>query len=85
MLLTPNSLHAYAASYASERESQGKGTLYPTVRECAKHFRVRQQTIAETVSEPLDGDQYLGLIVGHRMGNGISPIDKLGDQQVEAY
>jgi hypothetical protein len=83
--VTPQALHAFAMSYAQSCAAQGKGRLYPTVRECSSHFDVPQKSIAEAVEEPLDGDQYLGLIVAHRVGNGISAIKNLADQQVEAY
>lgn len=82
--LTADYLFAYANQIARNAEAENKGTVYPTIREAARHFRVRQQDIEDACND-YTGPGYLGLIVGIRTGAGIGSYDRRGDCQVEAY
>jgi hypothetical protein len=81
--ITAQHLFTYADRYSRKAERAGKGTLYPTVWQCAKRFGVKQDAILEVIDDYLPGG-YLGLIVGFKTGGGSAEYEG-GDQQVEAY
>lgn len=82
--LDPEKLFKYARTFADRSEASGNGTAYPTVRQCAQRFRVRQAVIEEICSDYI-GEGYMGLIVGFRTGAGYGSYSSLGEYQVEAY
>lgn len=82
--MTPQDLFDYANKSARLAESKGLGTVYPTVRQAARHFKVKQADIQEACDD-FSGDSYLGLIVGFKNSSGWASIDHLGDCQIEAY
>lgn len=82
--MTPDDLFKYAASYAGESEAAGRGTQYPTVREAARHFRVTQVEISDQCDD-WQGDGYMKLATGIRVGSSVGSFENLGDCLVEAY
>lgn len=82
--MTPSELLKYADRLARAAENQQKGTVYPSVRQAAKHFRVTQGAI-EDACHDYQGDGYLGLAVGIQTGSGHGTYASKGDCLVEAY
>ena len=79
--MTPSELHAYALRFAEFSETSGKGTRWPTLAQCAKHFRV---TSVE-VEDMADSEEGLGLIVALGIpGRGYAKLPK-NRWLVEAY
>lgn len=81
--MTSQALFDYAVAYAQRHEIAGNGTRFPTVRACAKRFRVSHQKIRDVTSDGVDSG-YLGLAVAIQAANGVSDL-QLGDQLVEAF
>jgi len=82
--LTPQALFEYANSFTYASEKADRGTLFPTFRQAAKHFRVRLTDIEDAI-EDYNGEGYMGAAVGFRCGNGVGYYEKKGDYLVEAY
>lgn len=82
--LTATTLFEYANDYARAAEAADKGTVYPTLREAAKHFRTSQESVEETIGDYQDSG-YLGLAVGLKNGNGYASYKLRGDCRIEAY
>jgi hypothetical protein len=82
--MTPQQIFNYANNYARRAEANGEGTQYPTVRQTAKRFKTTQQAVIDTC-EDWQGDGYLGVAVGLRIGSGTYEIESQGDYEVEAY
>jgi vacuolar-type H+-ATPase catalytic subunit A/Vma1 len=83
------SIFRYARRYADRHEKAGRGTQFPTVRQAAKRFGVKQSEIEEVVysvdHSEINGCEYMGLSVGCRIRAGWATHDSLGDFEIEAY
>ena len=82
--MTADDLFEYACSYAKRAEDAGKGTQYPTVRQACKRFRVKIEDVESAVYD-WNGDGYIGIAVGIRVGSGVGLHQSRGECQVEAY
>ena len=83
--MTPDQLFTYADRFARRHEADGRGTIYPTMRQVAKRFRVAYDEI-EDACQIYQGEGYLGLVVAIGIqGHGYADITPRGEQQVEAY
>jgi hypothetical protein len=82
--MTPEQLFAWANAFARGNEKASKGTVYPTVRLAAKHFRTTQQAVLDAC-EDYHGDGYMKPATGFQTGSGIGTFERPGDYLVEAY
>lgn len=75
-------LYGYADRFATRHENAGEGTVYPTLRQCARRFRV---TVAEVESVANEGiaNGYLGVCIG-LLGSGYAEFPR-SEWTVEAY
>ena len=80
--MTPETLHKYAKRFATRHEKAGKGTVCPTLRQCARRFRT---TVAE-VEEMAECGENLDLLVGMAIPMGGASCELPHSQwMVEAY
>lgn len=63
-------LKAYALKRAIESERKGLGTAWPTLLECARHFKVEMGEVEDTVNSSDD----LDLLVAVHAYNGIADL-----------
>ena len=83
-MVTPATLFKYVDKFARRHENTGKGTVYPTLRQTAKHFRTTISEIEEVADDYCELG-YLGLVVGVGIpGAGYADLLR-GQWQVEAY
>lgn len=82
--MTPDQLFNYAVGYAAKSVANGKGTQYPSFRDAARRFRVKQSDIEDACND-YSGKHYMQPAVGIRAGgSGVGDLEG-GDRQVEAY
>ena len=80
--MTPEALHKYAERFATRHEQAGKGTVWPTLRQCARRFRT---TVAK-VEDMTECGRNLDLLVGVAIPMGGAACDLPHSQwMVEAY
>jgi len=80
--MTPEALHQYARRFAKRHEAAGKGTVWPTLQQCAKRFRTTVSKVEEMVEE---SENNLDLLVGIGIP-GVGSADLPHSHwQVEAY
>ena len=82
--MTPEQLFAWANAFARGNEKASKGTVYPNVRQAAKHFRTTQQAVLDAC-EDYHGKGYMRPAVGYQTNGGYADFDRPGDYLVEAY
>lgn len=80
----PDDLFKYADRFARRSERAGKGTEYPTLRQCARRFKCSHEDIVLSVEDGPSHAGYLGIVAGVRAHDGIAEYEGL-DRQVEAY
>lgn len=89
--LTGETLWAWANRWREREraraEAEGRETrlMNPTMRAAAKHFRCTLDEIESAADDSVDGDRYLGIAVGLRVGSGVGVFESRGDYLVEAY
>ena len=66
MKVTAQQVFDYADRYARRHENTGKGTQYPTVRQAARRFKVKQATIRRIV-EGSEGCGWHGFVTNGRI------------------
>ena len=78
----------YADRYATRAEQSGKGTQYPTIRRLATRFKMRSSQVIELI-EDFDcwetAFDYVGLVVGIRVGGSVGSFDHEGEYQLEVW
>ncbi len=82
--MTPQQLFEYVRKFTREAEVGRKKVTLPTIRETAKFFKVKQVDI-EDACDAYDGEGYMGIAVGVRVGNGYYEFKCRGDCLIEAY
>ncbi len=83
--MTPQQLFDYASRRASESESQGHGTQYPTFREVAKRFNIRYEDIEQACMDWDHTKGYMAPGVAIGGSGGVAGFGSKGQYVVEAY
>lgn len=85
--LNPEALFNFASDFAKRSELAGKGSEYPTFRQCADEFGVSLQAIEDAIEDfsGIEHAGYMDAVVAIQVGNGIAKIERKADYLVEAY
>lgn len=84
--LDSEKLFEYAFQFCKDSIANGNGSDYPTFREVARKFKVKQETVQDAIDDFHTRDsRYMDTIVGIRTFSGIGCFGKIGDYKVEAW
>lgn len=86
--VNPQALFDYAVAYRRRAESNGRGSQFPTIRQAARRFSMKQGDVLSLAEagDDISGCDYFGVAVGVGIaGSGWAEHDRIGDYVIEAW